>query len=78
MKRLRILIPRLEEIIQNAITVVLKKDVRSLWLRTVCQRLLMPTKFLVLNKGGIVERGMHDELMQLNGQYAEMVALQKG
>mgnify|MGYP001746910473 CR=1 FL=1 len=35
-------------------------------------------QIFVLDKGEIVERGTHDELMQLNGQYAEMVALQKG
>ncbi|MBF1726954.1 MAG: hypothetical protein HXO96_06065, partial [Streptococcus sp.] len=35
-------------------------------------------QIFVLDKGEIVERGTHDELLQLQGQYAEMVALQKG
>lgn len=35
-------------------------------------------QIFVLDKGEIVEHGTHDELLQLQGQYAEMVALQKG
>ena len=37
----------------------------------------MPTKSLCWIKAKFGERGTHDELLQLQGQYAEMVALQK-
>ena len=36
----------------------------------------MADQILVLNRGRIVERGSHEELMQLNGRYAHLFALQ--
>ena len=40
----------------------------------------MPIKdadqILVLNKGEIIERGNHDELLELNGYYADMYRIQ--
>jgi ATP-binding cassette, subfamily B, bacterial len=36
----------------------------------------MADQIVVLNRGRIVERGTHDELMQLNGRYAHLFALQ--
>src|SRR5690606_35516039 len=33
---------------------------------------------LVLDRGTIVERGTHDELMALGGKYSQMVRLQQG
>jgi ATP-binding cassette subfamily B protein len=36
----------------------------------------MADQILVLNRGRIVERGSHEELMQLNGRYAQLFALQ--
>ncbi len=51
----------------------LKEDVRNLRrLRTACQRCSCDQIF-VLIEGKLWKRGTHDELMQLQGQYAEMV-----
>ena len=36
----------------------------------------MADQIVVLNRGRIVERGSHDELMQLNGRYAHLFTLQ--
>jgi ATP-binding cassette subfamily B protein len=36
----------------------------------------MADQIVVLNRGRIVERGSHEELMQLNGRYAHLFALQ--
>ncbi|MCT3091333.1 ABC transporter ATP-binding protein [Lactococcus lactis] len=33
-------------------------------------------QILVLNKGGIIERGNHDQLLELNGYYADMYRIQ--
>ncbi len=33
-------------------------------------------QILVLNKGEIIERGNHDELLELNGYYADMYRIQ--
>jgi len=34
-------------------------------------------EIIVLHKGQIAERGKHDELIQLNGIYSRLVALQQ-
>ena len=36
----------------------------------------MADQIVVLNAGHIVERGSHEELMQLNGRYAHLFTLQ--
>jgi ABC-type multidrug transport system fused ATPase/permease subunit len=36
----------------------------------------MADQIVVLNRGRIVERGTHAELMQLNGRYAQLFSLQ--
>ena len=36
----------------------------------------MADQIVVLNRGRIVERGSHAELMQLNGRYAQLFSLQ--
>jgi ATP-binding cassette subfamily B protein len=36
----------------------------------------MADQIAVLNRGSIVERGSHDELMRLNGNYARLFSLQ--
>jgi ABC-type multidrug transport system fused ATPase/permease subunit len=36
----------------------------------------MADQIVVLNRGRIVERGSHEELMRLNGRYAHLFALQ--
>jgi ATP-binding cassette subfamily B protein len=33
-------------------------------------------QILVLNKGEIIERGNHDQLLELNGYYADMYRIQ--
>ena len=66
-----------EEIIQNAINVV-KEGRTTFMIAHRLSTIAHADQIFVLDKGEIVERGTHDELMQLNGQYAEMVALQKG
>ena len=35
-------------------------------------------EIIVLNKGEIVERGTHSELMALNGNYASLMRLEEG
>ena len=34
------------------------------------------SKIIVMKKGGILEQGTHEELLELNGSYADMVRLQ--
>jgi ATP-binding cassette subfamily B protein len=36
----------------------------------------MADQIAVLNRGAIVERGSHEQLMQLNGSYARLFSLQ--
>jgi ATP-binding cassette subfamily B protein len=36
----------------------------------------MADQIAVLNQGRIIERGSHEELMQLNGRYAQLFSLQ--
>lgn len=33
-------------------------------------------QILILNKGEIIERGNHDQLLELNGYYADMYRIQ--
>ena len=66
-----------EEIIQNAINVV-KEGRTTFMIAHRLSTIAHADQIFVLDKGEIVERGTHDELLQLQGQYAEMVALQKG
>ena len=39
-------------------------------------RRVVPRRIVVLDKGGIVEEGSHDELVRRGGKYAHMFALQ--
>ena len=66
-----------EEIIQNAINVV-KEGRTTFMIAHRLSTIAHADQIFVLDKGEIVERGTHDELLQLKGQYAEMVDLQKG
>ena len=66
-----------EEIIQNATNVV-KEGRTTFMIAHRLSTIAHADQIFVLDKGEIVERGTHDELLQLQGQYAEMVALQKG
>ena len=66
-----------EEIIQNAINVV-KEGRTTFMIAHRLSTIAHADQIFVLDKGEIVERGTHDELLQLQGHYAEMVALQKG
>ena len=66
-----------EEIIQNAINVV-KEGRTTFMIAHRLSTIAHADQIFVLDKGEIVEHGTHDELLQLQGQYAEMVALQKG
>jgi ABC-type multidrug transport system fused ATPase/permease subunit len=36
----------------------------------------MADQIVVLNRGRVVERGSHEELMRLNGRYAHLFTLQ--
>jgi ATP-binding cassette subfamily B protein len=36
----------------------------------------MADQIVVLNAGHIIERGSHEQLMQLNGRYAHLFSLQ--
>lgn len=66
-----------EAIIQRALDVV--KEGRTTFV--IAHRLSTIKKadmILVLEKGEIVERGSHEELMEQGGLYAQMYELQKG
>lgn len=66
-----------EAIIQRALDVV--KEGRTTFV--IAHRLSTIKKadmILVLEKGEIVERGSHEQLMQQEGLYAQMYELQKG
>ena len=65
-----------EDIIQKAMEVV--KEGRTTFI--IAHRLSTiqnADQILVLDAGQIVERGTHDQLMQLNGRYAEMQRIQQ-
>ncbi|MCE7793685.1 ABC transporter ATP-binding protein/permease [Salipaludibacillus sp. CUR1] len=66
-----------EEVIQKALEVV--KEGRTTFV--IAHRLStirQANQIMVLNRGEIVERGSHDELMDVKGRYYNMYQLQKG
>lgn len=66
-----------EEIIQHAMD-VLKKGRTTFIIAHRLSTIKNADKILVLDRGEIVEQGNHDELLQLDGQYAQMYKLQAG
>ncbi|KAA0944355.1 ABC transporter ATP-binding protein [Sporosarcina sp. ANT_H38] len=66
-----------EEIIQHAMD-VLKKGRTTFIIAHRLSTIKNADRILVLDRGEIVEQGSHDELLILDGQYAQMYKLQAG
>jgi ATP-binding cassette subfamily B multidrug efflux pump len=66
-----------EAIIQEAMD-VLKKGRTTFIIAHRLSTIRNADQILVLDRGKIVERGTHDELMELNGKYFQMYQLQQG
>lgn len=66
-----------ESIIQDALE-VLKKGRTTFIIAHRLSTIRNADQILVLHKGEIVERGSHDELMELGGRYYQMYQLQQG
>ncbi|CAM3177793.1 ABC transporter ATP-binding protein [Filibacter tadaridae] len=66
-----------EEIIQHAMN-VLKKGRTTFIIAHRLSTIKNADRILVLDRGEIVESGSHDELLVLDGQYAQMYKLQAG
>lgn len=66
-----------EALIQEAMD-VLKKGRTTFIIAHRLSTIRNADQILVLDRGGIVERGTHDELMSLMGKYYQMYELQKG
>jgi len=66
-----------EEIIQHAMD-VLKKGRTTFIIAHRLSTIKNADRILVLDRGEIVEQGSHDELLTLDGQYAQMYKLQAG
>ena len=66
-----------EEIIQHAMD-VLKKGRTTFIIAHRLSTIKNADRILVLDRGEIVEQGAHDELLELDGQYAQMYKLQAG